>query len=173
MIDGKLAIPIDKKSRPMRLLLSFNFSQSAQFLSNEFAANTRLPSHGRMSVFISEDIDKCQPKDKSCFKIIWQPDATEAPDTTPSAHSHLIVKTNHARLLEAKAICAFSANGISYNQARARDDCYSHLIEQVPNWHLVTSVSDGHSDYLLLIHANDMEAGLFEKGWLVRFKGNS
>ena len=76
----------------------------------------------------------------------------------------------HPRLSEGKEISAFSANGITYNQARAADSCYKHLIEAASDWRLLwkLTLSDG-TDLLLMVRADDWEGKLLQKSWLVRF----
>ncbi len=77
---------------------------------------------------------------------------------------------HHPRLEEAKAISAFSCNGITYNEARAKDDCYSHLIVEANKWHLLLRllVEDG-TDFLLMIHQDDLVNERLDKSWLIRF----
>jgi hypothetical protein len=188
MTSQDFAIPTDKHSRPMRLLAATDISKVAENL--QAAQRSKLPERGSISVFIAEDIDKYQPKDKNGFRVVWHSSSIPVPDMTPSIGSTAprtaaklpvdfqisdspIPTGSHPRLDEAKAICAFSANGITYSDTRARDDCYAHLIAQVPNWNLILQCSDGGTDYLLLIHNNDVDAEHFDKAWLVRFKGNS
>lgn len=181
MTRQDIPVPLDKQTRPMKLLVEIDFEEVS-------APGSGLPECGVLAVFVSEDIDKCQPKDKNCFKIIWQTETPDAPNmvainpaNTPSSDRSIetciegcfLLCDEHPKLNEAKAICAFSANGITYNEARARDDCYSHLIAQVPSWRLLLSLQRNSTDYLLLIHQDDFAQRRLEKAWLVRLKGNS
>lgn len=176
-----ISVPLDKQTRPMKLLVEIDFEEVS-------APGSELPERGVLAVFVSEEIEKCQAKDKNCFKIIWQTETPSAPNmvTTTSANklsSERSIETGvegcfllgheHPKLNEAKAICAFSANGITYNEARAQDDCYSHLVAQVPSWRLLLSLQKDSTDYLLLIHQDDFAQRRLEKAWLVRLKGNS
>ncbi len=153
------------------------------------APGSGLPEHGVLAVFVSEDIDKCQAKDKNCFKVVWQINSTQTPDMVAKTNlankasvdgsfetcveDCLLLGSEHTKLNEAQEICAFSANGITYNEARARDDCYSHLVSQAPNWRLLLRLHRSSTDYLLLIHQDDFAETRLERAWLVRFKGNS
>ncbi|HEY9731274.1 MAG TPA: DUF1963 domain-containing protein [Drouetiella sp.] len=180
--------PVDKHARPMRRLVSLDLSQAAQRLDTAQAAQTlesidrtRLPSQGLLVVFIADEIEKYQPKDKNGFKVIWHSSSDLAadlagdlaPDMPPPLSQAGLGRSSHPRLEEAKAICAFSANGISYSAARSKDDCYSHLMAQVPRWNLILQCSDAGTDYLLLIHEDDIASEQLDKAWLVRFKGNT
>lgn len=190
-LESIMQTPLDKQSRPMKLLATVDLHDLSLRNSDSPGSNRYLPQHGIINIFVSHYIEQCQQKDRTCFKIIWTQGDTLAPyvipnggETTadsPQAHSPVmtgvsnlsIATDTHPRVEEAKAICAFSSNGITYNEARAKDDCYSHLVAQVPRWRLLLRISDGQNDYLLLIHENDLAQEQLEKAWLVLFKGNS
>lgn len=82
--------------------------------------------------------------------------------------SYLFADT-HPRLEEAKAISAFSANGITYNVGRAKDACYSHLMEAAKDWRLLWRLRHENSDLLLMIHTHDINNQSLQKSWLVRY----
>ncbi|CAN5122254.1 hypothetical protein BH10CYA1_BH10CYA1_35290 [soil metagenome] len=189
MTKQDTSIPLDKQSRPMRSLVEIDLERIS-------SPGSGLPERGILTVFVSEDIDKCQAKDKHCFKIVWQANSPAPPNMVLETKGveglgervcHLeldgsvetpvegcfLLGNEHPKLNEAKAICAFSANGITYNQARARDRCYSHLVAQSPNWRLLLRLHKDSTDYLLLIVEDDFVEEHFERAWLVRFKGNS
>ncbi len=189
MTKQDISIPLDKQSRPMRLLVEIDLALVS-------VPDSGLPERGILAVFVSEDIETCQAKDKNCFKIVWQtnspaplnmvPETNELERTGASAlrlniseslktivEGCLLLGDRHPKLDEAKAICAFSANGITYNEARARDQCYSHLVEQAPNWRLLLHLHKDSTDYMLLIHQDDFAEARLERAWLVRLKGNS
>ena len=163
----------------MRLLVQIDFEQLA-------TQGSGLPELGILALFVSEDIDRCPPKDKNCFKIICQTATPSAPNMIPlpalkkdenadgsigtSIATCFLLGNEHPRLAEAQAICAFSANGITYNQARATDDCYSHLVAQNSNWRLLLRLHEKATDYLLMINKDDFVESRFDKAWLVRFK---
>jgi hypothetical protein len=177
----------------MILLVQINFNEV-------LIEDPLLPRVGVLSVFVSSDIKNCQAKDKNCFKVIWQQDSVVAPNAvaaeklTENAEldaqsdrnkpiaklpdglpgGRTILNNAHPRLAEAKEVCAFSANGISYSQARAKDDCYAHLVEQAQYWKLLWQESrDDGIDFLLLIDQNDLIEKRLDKAWLVRFIGNN
>lgn len=182
MTKSGMPIPLDKQTRPMQLLVEIDFEEIA-------APGSSLPKRGLLAVFASQDIDKCQAKDKHCFKIVWQADSLTTPDMVADAgpsnkmradgsietcvEGCFLLGDDHPRLTEAKSICAFSANGITYNEARAHDDCYSHLVAQAPNWRLLLRLNKNSTDYLLLIHQDDFAETRFDRAWLVRLKGHS
>lgn len=177
-----MSTPLDKRSRPMKPLVEIDFEEVS-------APGSELPEHGVLTVFVSEDLDNCQAKDPSCFKVLWQADVNQPPNMVTTVSPANKVSSNasietcvkdcfllgdeHPRLNEAKGICAFSANGITYNEARSRDDCYSHLISDSANWRLLLSLRMNATDYLLLIRQEDFTERRLERAWLVRFKGNS
>lgn len=180
--------PLDKQSRPMKLLAAVDLHDLALRNSSLPGSNEYLPQQGIINVFVSHYIEQCQSKDRTCFKIIWTHGNALAPHVTPTGEetaaassqpnprimtgiSNLSITTDtHPRIEEAKAICAFSSNGITYNEARAKDDCYSHLIAQAHKWRLLLRISDEQTDYLILIHEDDPAQQQLEKAWLVRFK---
>ncbi|MBS1956122.1 MAG: DUF1963 domain-containing protein [Cyanobacteria bacterium SZAS-4] len=179
MTRPAIAIPLDKQSRPMKQLVEIDFHEV-------WAPNSQLPERGVLAVFVSQDIDKCQAKDKNCFQVVWLVDSSQTPNVVTNAttqnkvHADGSIETGvegcsllgneHPKLNEAKAVCAFSANGITYNEARARDDCYSHLVSQAPNWRLLLRLLKNSTDYLLLIHEDDFAETRLERAWLVRLK---
>ncbi len=85
-------------------------------------------------------------------------------------HGSYLLGEHHARLEEAKQISAFSCNGITYNETRAKDDCYSHLVLEAEKWHLLLRLllEDG-TDFLLMIHQDNLVNERFDKSWLIRF----
>jgi len=71
--------------------------------------------------------------------------------------------------------CAFAFNGISYNNARALDEHYSHLIVDAQEWLLLSRIDEQTlfgsrhpvSESLILIRQQDLQDGLFERAWIV------
>ncbi len=94
--------------------------------------------------------------------------AAEQPSDKLLSESYLL-GDQHPRLEEAKAISAFSCNGITYNEARAKDDCYAHLVVEAKKWHLLLRLLVKDADFLLMIHQDDLVSKQLDKSWLIRF----
>lgn len=89
-------------------------------------------------------------------------------------------------LAEQREVCAFASGGISHSPVRARDSHYSHLLDDAPNWLLLAQfdqtglfndsgkVKDQNvAQIRLLIRREDLELGLFERGWMICCKQES
>ncbi|HEY9679887.1 MAG TPA: DUF1963 domain-containing protein [Drouetiella sp.] len=173
-LGSEVLIPLDRSGTAMNFLLQLNFG--------ELATEPR----GILLVYVARDIEKAQAKDRKSYRFIWE--AAGAPDVvqpTVDAGSPLVLAsdtassdgaeceifpTTHPRMREAQLICAFSSNGISYSDARAKDDCYSHLVEQAPSYKLLFSLrTDTGTNFLSLIQQDDYTNRMLEKAWLLRF----
>ena len=94
----------------------------------------------------------------------------------------LFVKMNHhlgvdidksysLKAKQARQMAAFFANGISYSEARAKDEHYSHLVKESKRWFVlfklrensICEVSD-KKDILFCIRYDDFTNSHFERG---------
>lgn len=183
MSDPPRSIPLDKQHHPMKLLVSLDM-HSLQ------SQTTVKQSPGRLSVYVSEEIDRYPLKDPKCFKIIVEDSDLPAPNSVaPDEAAYIesnrssfwrsdftelkpVISARHAQLDKARAVCAFSANGVSFDDARAKDECYAHLMAAAPRWHLLFTTTVKQTEYLLLIHEDDLANSLYSKAWLVRLPQN-
>ena len=72
-------------------------------------------------------------------------------------------------------IAAFSGNGISWSQARRKDSCFSHLVDNAREWRLFLRIKSspecgldlGIKSMNLMIRQEDLDAFRYDKVWLV------
>jgi uncharacterized protein YwqG len=72
-------------------------------------------------------------------------------------------------------IAAFSGNGVSWSQARSKDSCFSHLVDNAREWRLFIRIKSSPELGLdlngksinLLIRQEDLDAFRYDKSWLV------
>lgn len=158
---------------------------------SESPVEPAIPREGLMGLFLNRDLDFSNPKDRFSFAITWtvrqqvelscdslveQPAgiALQTSDGTAGAEAmtacpphYLFGGYTEPDWQRAREIASFSANGISWDERRRADSCYSHLVSAASQWVLLWKVGDdpliGHAlkgrDLLIVIASPDLAAG--------------
>jgi len=90
---------------------------------------------------------------------------------------HQLLGVNHPRLEEAKAVCAFAANGVSYSVQRHKDSMYKHLVDASQDWQLLWRITDDSTsgqgsaatELFVMIRSQDLNERKLQSSWMVSF----
>lgn len=152
-------VQITKPSEKTFLKSSFpEASISAQAKSISFTPGWNLPrykadwkeTHG-----ITDDI---------ITKLSEIANSEDIPDVQIFGHSL------NASCNELREIAAFAANGISWSEARSKDSCYSHLVDNAASWIPLVQIPDSfipRKMLTLLITEASLNNGELDKSWLL------
>lgn len=89
-------------------------------------------------------------------------------------YAHQLLGPEDMRSAEAKLVCAFAANGITFDQQRKVDPMFEHLVKAADQWQLLWRIGEDWSNYrsragelLVMIHSEDLKSGNLGKSWLL------